>query len=155
MGLAFSVPPDLKRLPPSLVNIYKEVVQDTTQKPLHGDLTCWATQGVLLLNSILTVRKGAPMSHKHYGWEQFTDNVLKIINKNTTNTVFLLWGKPAQKKVIFIDSNKHYVLTAGHPSPLSWRYFRGCQHFSKTNDYLRSVGKQCVNWMQPWKSNGS
>lgn len=146
-GLCFSVQPDVK-IPPSLVNIYKEVESDLNIKmPPHGHLKAWAEQGVLMLNSILTVEAGKPMSHKNLGWEQFTDKVIDIINEKKENVVFMLWGSPAHAKAKNVDTKKHLVLKSVHPSPLSsYRGFFGCKHFSQCNDYLKSKGKEPINW---------
>ena len=134
-GLCFSVQKGVK-IPPSLANIYKELENDMGLKPpIHGNLESWAHEGVLLLNALLTVEDGKPMSHKNLGWDQFTDRVIDIINEKKENVVFLLWGAPAQKKAKNVDEKKHCVLKAVHPSPLSsYRGFFGCQHFSKCND---------------------
>lgn len=147
-GLCFSVqrpvPP-----PPSLVNIYKELSGDIKgfSIPNHGDLTTWAEQGVLLLNTVLTVEAGQAHSHKHLGWERFTDVVVDKLNQHGKHLVFMLWGSHAQKKGQFIDTNKHCVLKSTHPSPLSaYRGFLGCQHFSKANAYLQSTNREAVNW---------
>lgn len=147
-GLCFSV---LKgnKVPPSLRNIYKELSSDIAgfQAPEHGDLTHWAKQGILLLNSVLTVEQAQAHSHKKIGWEEFTDQVISSINAKCENIIFLLWGAPAQKKLALIDSRRHHVLTAVHPSPLSaHRGFFGCQHFSKTNQILASLGKSKIDW---------
>lgn len=146
-GLCFSV---LKGVPPppSLVNIYKELIADIgISKPPHGELTSWAQQGVLLLNATLTVEDGKAGSHQNRGWEHFTDRVIHLINDNRENIVFLLWGSFAQKKASFIDRKKHLVLEAPHPSPLSaHRGFLGCKHFSKTNEYLKSKGYEPIQW---------
>jgi len=146
-GLCFSVRKGV-RTPPSLANIYKELQQDLeVQTPPHGDLTRWAEQGVLLLNATLTVEGGLAGSHQKKGWEQFTDRVVAELNARREHVVFLLWGSYAQKKGGFIDRNKHYVLTAPHPSPLSaHRGFLGCGHFSKANNYLEEAGKSPVDW---------
>lgn len=147
-GLCFSVqhpvPP-----PPSLVNIYKELSSDIEgfSIPNHGDLTAWAKQGVLLLNTVLTVEAGQAHSHKHLGWERFTDVVVDKLNQHGKQLVFMLWGSHAQKKGQFIDTQKHCVLKSTHPSPLSaYRGFLGCQHFSKANAYLQSTGREAVDW---------
>lgn len=146
-GLCFSVldptPP-----PPSLVNIYKEIKLDLgTLSPKSGDLTRWAEQGVLLLNSTLTVQAHKAGSHQNKGWEVFTDAVIHLLAENTENLVFLLWGSYAQKKGGFIDSTKHLVLKSVHPSPLSaHRGFFGNHHFSKANEYLVSKGKSPISW---------
>jgi uracil-DNA glycosylase len=147
-GLCFSV---LKgnKIPPSLRNIYKELTTDIANftAPEHGDLSSWAEQGVLLLNTILSVEQAQAHSHKKVGWEQFTDGVIREISARFDNLVFLLWGAPAQKKALLIDDSRHSILKAVHPSPLSaHRGFFGCQHFSQTNALLRSFGKQEINW---------
>lgn len=147
-GLCFSVMPGVKS-PPSLVNIYKELANDVPgfQIPNHGYLQSWAEQGVLLLNTVLTVEQGQAHSHKHLGWEQFTDRVIQGLSEKSEGIVFLLWGSHAQKKGQTIDRNKHFVLTAPHPSPLSaHRGFFGCHHFSKTNELLQQQGKKPINW---------
>lgn len=149
-GLCFSVqngvPP-----PPSLVNIFKELQADTgIPVPAHGNLTHWAEQGVFLLNASLTVRAGEPMSHAKIGWAPFTDAVIKTISDKKAHVVFLLWGRFAQEKRSLIDETKHLVLKAAHPSPLSAHAgFFGCNHFSKTNDYLVSKGIDPVDWSLP------
>ena len=147
-GLCFSVLPGIKP-PPSLANMYKELVQDIEgfSIPGHGYLMPWAEQGVLLLNTVLTVEQGQAHSHKHLGWEEFTDKVINEINQHKEGVVFLLWGAHAQKKGKNIDKTRHHVLHAPHPSPLSaHRGFFGCQHFSKTNELLSSLGKTPINW---------
>ena len=146
-GLCFSVP-DSMSVPPSLQNIYKEIHDDLgTPIPLIGNLEHWAKQGVLLLNSTLTVRAGTPGSHQHKGWEQFSDAVIKKLSDNKKNLVFLLWGKYAQDKGVVIDDFKHHILSAAHPSPYSASNgFFGCKHFSKTNDYLKSHGNKTIEW---------
>ncbi len=147
-GLAFSVQPKVA-IPPSLINIYKELASDIEgfQIPAHGHLAAWAKQGVLLLNTVLTVEAGRAHSHAHLGWEQFTDTVIATINEHRTGVVFLLWGSHAQKKGQFIDVRKHHVLTSVHPSPLSaHRGFLGCRHFSKTNALLVNQGSTPINW---------
>ncbi|MGB0495842.1 MAG: uracil-DNA glycosylase [Kangiellaceae bacterium] len=147
-GLCFSVLPGIKA-PPSLANMYKELKMDIEgfQIPDHGYLQSWAEQGVLLLNTVLTVEQGQAHSHKHLGWEEFTDVVIEKINQHGDSIVFMLWGAHAQKKGAKIDTNKHYVLKAPHPSPLSaHRGFLGCKHFSKTNQFLVSKGKKEINW---------
>ncbi len=147
-GLSFSVKPGVK-IPPSLKNIYKELAQDIDGFviPDHGYLLSWAEQGVLLLNTVLTVEAGKAHSHKHLGWEQFTDKVINVLNTYGNNIIFLLWGSHAQKKGNVIDRNKHVVLTAPHPSPLSaHRGFLGCRHFSTANNLLIQQGKQPINW---------
>jgi uracil-DNA glycosylase len=146
-GLAFSVKKDVKT-PPSLKNIYKELNDDLgVQIPTHGNLEAWAKQGVLMINNVLTVEQGKAGSHQKKGWEKFTDKVISIINEHTSNTVFLLWGSPAQKKASKVDESKHLLLKSVHPSPLSaYRGFFGCKHFSKTNDYLKLKNKSQINW---------
>lgn len=147
-GLCFSVLPGVKT-PPSLVNMYKELAQDIPgfEIPEHGYLKSWADQGVLLLNTVLTVEQGQAHSHAKLGWETFTDRVIEALNQNGENIIFLLWGAHAQKKGSMIDRQKHYVLTAPHPSPLSARRgFFGCSHFSKTNQLLEVLGKPTINW---------
>ena len=147
-GLAFSVKPNVPP-PPSLVNMYKELATDIAgfQIPNHGYLVQWAQQGVLLLNTVLTVEQGLAHSHANFGWETFTDRVIAALNQQREHLVFLLWGSHAQKKGQFIDRERHCVLTAPHPSPLSaHRGFFGCRHFSKTNDYLRAHQISEINW---------
>lgn len=146
-GLCFSVAPGVK-MPPSLINIFKEVSDDTGAPfPQNGDLTRWAKQGVLLLNSSLTVREGAAASHSGIGWEEFTDAVVEKLNKEKEHLVFILWGSHAQKKGEKIDRNKHLVLSSVHPSPLSAnRGFFGNHHFSKANAYLASHGQKEIEW---------
>lgn len=145
MGLAFSVPSE-EKIPPSLVNIFKEINKDYDCKFVNGDLTKWAMQGVLLLNTTLTVNSAQPNSHKDYGWTTFTDNAISFVSDNTENVVFMLWGNHAKSKKNLIDE-KHLVLESSHPSPLgAYRGFNGCRHFSKANDYLRSCGKTQIDW---------
>ena len=146
-GLSFSVSTGLK-IPPSLRNIYKEIESDLAiNMTNNGDLTSWANQGVLLLNTVLTVREGEADSHQKKGWEEFTDLIIETINREKEKIVFLLWGSKAKKKTKNIDRNKHFVLEAPHPSPLSsYRGFFGCKHFSKTNDYLIKNGKKPIEW---------
>lgn len=146
-GLCFSVRPEVK-IPPSLVNIYKELVSDVgITKPSHGNLESWAEQGVLLLNAVLTVEQANAGAHQGRGWEMFTDAAVSALNAARENLVFLLWGSYAQKKGQMIDRDRHLVLSAPHPSPLSaHRGFLGCRHFSKTNAYLVSHDKDPVNW---------
>ena len=145
-GLAFSVESD-RAIPPSLVNIFKEIKSDMNiEPPIHGDLSNWSRQGVLLLNSVLTVEKGNPASHAGRGWEVFTDKIIEILNKRD-GLVFLLWGAHAQKKGLTIDRRRHLVLEAPHPSPLSaHRGFFGCKHFSKTNKFLRERRDLEIQW---------
>ncbi|WP_372747784.1 uracil-DNA glycosylase [Litorivivens sp.] len=149
-GLCFSVKPPVAP-PPSLVNIYKELKSDLgVVPPPHGCLTSWAEQGVLLLNSVLTVEQGQAGAHQGKGWERFTDAVIECINRELEDVVFLLWGAYAQKKGQLVDASRHCVLKAPHPSPLSaHRGFLGCRHFSQTNDYLVSRGAQPINWELP------
>jgi len=147
-GLAFSVKPEVA-IPPSLLNMYKELANDIPgfQMPNHGYLVKWAEQGALLLNTVLTVERGMAHSHAKFGWEVFTDQVIAALNEHREKVVFLLWGSHAQKKGQFIDRNRHYVLTAPHPSPLSaHRGFLGCHHFSKTNEYLKQNGLSEIDW---------
>lgn len=146
-GLCFSVTPGVK-MPPSLVNIFKEIRNDLGKPiPADGDLGRWADQGVLLLNATLTVRDGQPGSHQKQGWEEFTDSVIRIVSAEKEHVVFLLWGAFAQKKGEMIDRNKHLVLMSAHPSPFSAdRGFFGCKHFSKTNEYLKSKGLKEIEW---------
>ncbi|CAI6150284.1 MAG: Uracil-DNA glycosylase [uncultured Sulfurimonas sp.] len=146
-GLAFSVTSNVK-VPPSLKNIYKELVDDTNCGiPINGNLTSWAEQGVLLINSVMTVEKAAAHSHKNKGWEVFTDSVIRKLSSEYEKLVFILWGGPSQKKEQLIDISKHLVLKAPHPSPLSsYRGFFGSKPFSKTNDYLKIHNKKKINW---------
>lgn len=147
-GLCFSVKPGVKT-PPSLVNIYKELKHDIEgfEIPEHGCLESWATQGVLLLNTVLTVEQGKAHSHAKCGWETFTDRVISVLSEHGNGVIFLLWGAHAHKKGAAIDTNKHHVLMAPHPSPLSARRgFFGCQHFSQTNHLLQKMGKSPINW---------
>lgn len=146
-GLCFSVR-DGQRMPPSLVNIFKEIKKDLGKEiPTSGDLGRWADQGVLLLNATLTVRAATPGSHQNKGWESFTDAVIKTISAERENVVFLLWGAYAQKKGEVIDRSKHLVLMSAHPSPFSAdRGFFGSKHFSKANQYLKSKGIPEINW---------
>ncbi|NOQ16693.1 MAG: uracil-DNA glycosylase [Methyloprofundus sp.] len=146
-GLSFSVLENTK-CPPSLVNIYKELSDDLAiEIPKSGDLTSWAEQGVLLLNSVLTVEGNKAASHQKQGWEQFTDKVIQSLNDNAEGIVFILWGAYAQKKASFIDDKKHFILKSVHPSPLSsYRGFFASKPFSKTNQYLESIGKSAINW---------
>lgn len=147
-GLCFSVEPDVRPFPKSLNNIFKEIQSDLGQPfPENGNLERWAKQGVLLLNTVLTVEEGKPDSHKGIGWEQFTDAVIQKINAEKKGVVFLLWGSKAIAKSEMIDASKHLVLTAVHPSPLSaYRGFFGCQHFSKTNAYLKMMKFNPIQW---------
>ena len=149
-GLCFSVQPGV-RPPPSLVNIYKELESDLAIEPRrHGFLEHWAKQGVLLLNSVLTVEMGQAASHRERGWEKFTDRIVREVNAKTDPVVFMLWGSYAQKKAAFVDTSKHLVLKAAHPSPLSAHSgFLGCRHFSKANAFLESRGLAPIEWALP------
>jgi uracil-DNA glycosylase len=146
-GLSFSVQKGIK-IPPSLVNIYKELESDLKiTPPTHGFLESWAKEGVLLLNNQLTVEAGKPMSHKDIGWAKFTDKIIEIIDREKENIVFILWGAPAQKKASFVNSKKHLLLKSVHPSPLSsYRGFFGSRPFSQTNEYLISKGITPIDW---------
>lgn len=146
-GLCFSVKKGVA-LPPSLVNIYKEITDDTgVTMPPYGELTGWARQGILLLNTVLTVRAGSPNSHKDKGWEIFTDRVISELNKKETPVVFLLWGANAERKARIITNPIHKKLITVHPSPLSaYRGFFGCRHFSKTNEILEQNGLSKIEW---------
>ena len=147
-GLAFSVPKGIKT-PPSLKNIFKELSDDIgTDKPKNGNLTHWAKQGVLLLNTILSVREKDAGSHQRKGWEKFTDKIIKEISNQKKGVVFILWGKSAQQKSILINKHKHHLLTAPHPSPFSaYNGFFGCKHFSKTNEILTTQNQQTIDWV--------
>ena len=146
MGLSFSVPQGVKA-PPSLVNIFKEIESDLGIRMSGSpDLEPWARQGVLLLNTALTVQEGIATSHSRIGWQYFTDAVIKYISDNCDGVVFLLWGRHAQEKKELIDQTKHHVLEAAHPSPLAGGRFFGCRHFSKTNKILMEEGKTPINW---------
>lgn len=149
-GLAFSVQPDVG-VPPSLKNIYKEMASDLgISQPNHGHLDAWAKEGVLLLNTALSVEAGKAGSHQGMGWEAFTDAVVEAVAARIKPTVFMLWGSHAQKKGAKIDRNKHLVLKAPHPSPLSaYRGFFGCGHFSKANAFLEASGQGAINWQLP------
>ncbi|MBB1312912.1 MULTISPECIES: uracil-DNA glycosylase [Aliivibrio] len=147
-GLSFSVLPGVK-IPPSLRNMYKELAEDIEGfiPPTHGYLESWAEQGVLLLNTVLTVEESQAHSHAKLGWETFTDSIIEQLNEKKEGIIFLLWGAHAQKKGINIDATKHAILAAPHPSPLSARRgFFGCQHFSKTNELLREKNLSEINW---------
>lgn len=146
MGLSFSVPAGVPA-PPSLKNIFKEIESDLgVRMSGNPDLRKWAEQGVLLLNAVLTVRAGEPTSHSAIGWQQFTDAVISYISEHCEGVVFLLWGKFARSKKALIDTSRHFVLEAAHPSPLARGAFFGCRHFSKTNEILRSEGKTPIDW---------
>ena len=146
-GMCFSVEPS-QEIPPSLVNIYKELQDDLgCYIPNNGYLKKWADQGVLLLNTVLTVRAHQANSHQGRGWEQFTDAVIRAVNEQDRPIVYLLWGRPAQSKIPMLTNPKHLVLTAPHPSPLSaYRGFFGCRHFSKTNEFLSANGIDPIDW---------
>ncbi|MFK8275461.1 uracil-DNA glycosylase [Capnocytophaga cynodegmi] len=147
-GLCFSVQDGIEH-PPSLVNIFKEIEQDLgIPYPVSGNLERWASQGILLLNATLTVRANQAGSHQNQGWETFTDSVIRVVSEKNNQVVFLLWGGYAKKKSALIDASKHYILTSGHPSPLSANrgYWFGNKHFSKTNAFLESIGKKGILW---------
>lgn len=146
-GMAFSVCPGIK-IPPSLQNIYKELHEELgCYIPNNGYLMKWAHQGVLLLNSVLTVQKDLPASHRGIGWEAFTDKIIEEVNKKDEPVVFMLWGNFAKSKASLITNPKHLVLTCAHPSPFSARYgFFGCNHFKKANEFLKENGKQPIDW---------
>lgn len=149
-GLSFSVQPGVKT-PPSLMNIYKELQADLGYAPVsHGFLESWAKQGVLLLNTVLTVRNGQAYSHRGQGWENLTDAIIKKLNERDKPIVFILWGKPAQEKIKMIDTNKHIIIKSPHPSPLAaHRGFFGSKPFSKTNLALEQLGEAPINWQLP------
>ncbi len=146
-GLAFSVQKGIK-IPHSLVNIFKELQNDLgITPPTHGCLIDWTKQGVMLLNTVLTVREGEPNSHKKIGWTTFTDKIIEILNQREDPVIFLLWGKNAMEKLPLITNSHHFVLSTVHPSPLSAsRGFLGCRHFSKVNDILSQIGKSPIDW---------
>jgi uracil-DNA glycosylase len=146
MGLCFSVPKNVK-VPPSLKNIYKEINADIgCDIPLHGDLTYWASQGVLLLNAFLSVEKNKPLSHSTIGWQDFTNQVISTISDQLDGIVFLLWGNFAKSKISLIDTNKHLVLQSAHPSPLAGKAFFNNHHFSQANKYLTSKNRTTIDW---------
>lgn len=149
-GLSFSVQPGVK-IPPSLVNIYKELQSDLGYPPVqHGFLESWAKQGVLLLNTVLTVRNGQAYSHRGQGWEQLTDAIIQKLNERAQPVVFILWGKPAQEKIKMIDTSRHVIIQAPHPSPLSaHRGFFGSKPFSKANQALERLGETPIDWQLP------
>ncbi len=146
-GLSFSVPDQVAK-PPSLLNIFKELQSDLSlPMPKTGNLSPWAQQGVLLLNSVLTVRQSLPGSHQNQGWEKFTDKIITVLNQERQNLVFVLWGAYAQKKGAYIDSNRHFILQSSHPSPLSsYRGFFGSRPFSKINEYLVKTHQAPIDW---------
>lgn len=147
-GLSFSVDSHVSPLPRSLNNIYKELENDLGIPPSkNGDLNHWAEQGVLLLNAVLTVRAGQPESHANKGWEEFTDAVMKVLNRERSQVVYMLWGSKAKNKAMVVDAERNLILNAPHPSPLSaHRGFFGCKHFSKANEYLKTHGQQVIEW---------
>lgn len=146
-GLCFSVMPDVKPIPKSLINIYKELEDDLGIVNTNGNLQSWADQGVLLLNSVLTVEAGKANSHQGQGWEQLTDRIIEVLNEQTSPVVFVLWGAYAQKKGSIVNNPQHLVLRSPHPSPLSaYRGFLGSKPFSKINDFLIENGKEPINW---------
>lgn len=147
-GLSFSVLPDQKDIPPSLQNIYKELQEDLDcYIPNNGYLKKWADQGVLMLNTVLTVRAHEPNSHQGRGWENFTDAIIQAVNQKDEPVVYMLWGKPAQSKIPMLTNPKHLILKAPHPSPLSaYRGFFGCKHFSKCNEFLSQNGLEPIDW---------
>ena len=146
MGLSFSVPDNIPA-PPSLINIFKEIESDLgISMSGRPNLEGWARQGVLLLNAILTVRAGAAASHSKIGWQEFTDAVIRYLSDNRSGIVFMLWGNFARSKKVLIDTSKHYVLEAPHPSPLARGAFFGCRHFSKANEFLAGQGKTPIDW---------
>ncbi|EAI0689802.1 TPA: uracil-DNA glycosylase [Campylobacter coli] len=146
MGLSFSVPYGVK-IPPSLLNIYKELKTDLNIEPSKsGDLSSWAKQGILLLNSILSVEAGKPASHSSWGWQEFSDAVISKLSLEKSGLIFMLWGNYAKSKKALIDTSKHFILEAAHPSPLARTGFLGCKHFSKANEILRNLGKNPINW---------
>lgn len=147
-GLSFSVNDDVHPFPKSLNNIFKEIHDDLGKSlPENGNLTRWAEQGVLLLNTVLTVKEGTPDSHKGIGWEKFTNGVIELLSHQKKGVVFMLWGTKAREKRALINENKHLVLCSVHPSPLSaYRGFFGCKHFSKANDYLNENNLSVINW---------
>ena len=149
-GLCFSVSPQTQ-IPPSLLNIYKEIKEDVgCYIPNNGYLLPWAKQGVFLLNTVMTVEDSKAKAHANKGWETFTDNAIKKINEKEDGVVFLLWGRDARSKASMIDKDKHLVLEAAHPSPLSaYNGFFGCRHFSKTNEFLKQHGREEIDWQIP------
>ncbi|HIC3981674.1 TPA: uracil-DNA glycosylase, partial [Campylobacter jejuni] len=146
MGLSFSVPKNVK-IPPSLKNIFKELQNDLNITPAKsGDLSSWAKQGVLLLNSILSVEANKAASHSSWGWQEFSDAIIHKLSNEKSGLVFMLWGNYAKSKEILIDNTKHLILKAAHPSPLARTGFLGCKHFSKANEFLKKVGKIPIDW---------
>lgn len=146
MGLSFSVPKGVP-IPPSLRNIFKELNADLGVKiPQNGDLSAWARQGVLLLNAIFSVEENKPLSHSLWGWQEFSDQIIKKLSFEKEGLIFILWGKFAQSKKSLIDTRKHFILEAAHPSPLARQGFLGCRHFSKSNALLEKLGKEPIKW---------
>ncbi len=147
-GLCFSVPEDQREIPPSLINIYRELHDDVgCRMPQTGCLTKWAEQGVLLLNTVLTVRAHQPNSHRNHGWEQFTDAIIRAVETQDRPIVYMLWGTPAQSKAPMVTNPRHLVLKAPHPSPLSaYRGFFGCRHFSQCNEFLQAHAVTPIDW---------
>lgn len=146
MGLSFSVPKGVP-IPPSLRNIFKELNADLGVKiPQNGDLSAWARQGVLLLNAIFSVEENKPLSHSLWGWQEFSNNIIKKLSLEKEGLIFILWGKFAQSKKSLIDTRKHFILEAAHPSPLARQGFLGCRHFSKSNALLEKLGKEPIKW---------
>ncbi|WP_270988205.1 uracil-DNA glycosylase [Campylobacter upsaliensis] len=146
MGLSFSVPKGVP-IPPSLRNIFKELNADLGVKiPQNGDLSAWARQGVLLLNAIFSIEENKPLSHSLWGWQEFSDNIIKKLSLEKEGLIFILWGKFAQSKKSLIDTRKHFILEAAHPSPLARQGFLGCRHFSKSNALLEKLGKEPIKW---------
>jgi uracil-DNA glycosylase len=149
-GLCFSVSPTVRKLPPSLKNIFKELESDLgLPAPNNGCLQTWARQGVLLLNTILTLRAGEPLSHKGRGWETFTDEIIRKVSARSEPVVFVLWGKPAQSKIRLIDTSRHQIVQSAHPSPLSAKAFLGSRPFSRINSALREAGNDEIDWRIP------
>ena len=147
VGLSFSVAPDVRPIPRSLQNIYQELNDDLGIPPApHGDLSAWADQGVLLLNASLTVERGKAGSHSRIGWQTFTDAVIETLSRERSDIIFMLWGNYAKDKIRLIDADKHYILTAVHPSPLAGNGFIGCSHFASANQILESRGETPINW---------
>ena len=148
-GLCFSVEDKAARIPPSLKNIYKELKEDLgVEPPKHANLTAWAKQGILMLNVVLTVREGQSNSHKNKGWEQFTDEIIRLVSRKETPVVFVLWGAHAQKKLPLIDQERHQIVQGAHPSPLATG-FLGSRPFSKINRFLRESGQEEIDWRIP------
>mmetsp|Transcript_72392 Transcript_72392/g.172511 ORF Transcript_72392/g.172511 Transcript_72392/m.172511 type:complete len:281 (-) Transcript_72392:149-991(-) len=146
MGMCFSVPRGIT-VPPSLMNMLKEAGYWPHS---HGDLTSWSQQGVFLLNTLLTVQESKPLSHKAFGWERFTDHAIRMLSSERKGIIFLLWGREAKEKAKLVDKDRHTVLMAGHPSPLSYeKHFKGCDHFNKVNELLRSSGAEEIRWQLP------